>query len=323
MAKKGKNKKKYNEDDAIPDSPDVSSQPEDTAPADTAPEDTAPEDDPLAGLNAEERAAMEEHLKGGGELGKWHEGDRLSKKAWDAMSQESRDLLGLSTWADAQNAMRAYRRRYDPNNPEGDIGRRRQDIFASALQNYGLAGAGNWNDVQNALSSAGLGLDDPLMKQLHMAYLGTGDPSGTFHSTGDGNWLNVATSDLAARPEAMPGWAGGLQNVLSAPILGDLAHSAFNLNKWFDQGRSSMEGRTAEGGFYNVTPGGDYQYVDMFGRPTQGGTAMPNINNTWQQGNQMNSLFAPPSQFGKPSLQSWATQKPKQSFNTGNTWSWR
>ena len=66
-------------------------------------------------LTPEERARMDAHLAGGGDLGSWQRGDMPpSPDRWYGMSQNERDLLGLSergtlgsAWEGFQARMRA------------------------------------------------------------------------------------------------------------------------------------------------------------------------------------------------------------------------
>lgn len=161
---------------------------------------------------------------------------------------------------------RAYRATFDPNNPAGWRGRRNENealqISAALRNNPSLAHGAGWDQL---LSSLGIfNQKDNRMaryKSLSMARDGGLVLGTNFHLDGNGNYMDVATSDLSEkyRPHSLsenPNLAGQAGNSfvdqLDAPF-------ANQFQRW--QRREPMQ-RGSNGYLFNDGPGGTTYYDD-------------------------------------------------------------
>src|SRR5688572_24208607 len=99
---------------------------------------------------------------------------RLSKTDWDAMSQEERDSLGVSTFGDYQKIARNWR----AGHMKGGANYEAKGNLADAIRQ---GGAGSWQDVMRIAQGQGYAMEkdmgQALLKRLKMAFEGTADPS--------------------------------------------------------------------------------------------------------------------------------------------------
>lgn len=162
---------------------------------------------------------------------------------------------------------RAYRSTFDPNDPNGWRGRRNEQenmqISAALRNNPGMAHGAGWDQL---LASLGIyNQKDNRMaryKSLGMARDGNLILGTNFHLDGNGNYMDVATSDVNERyrPHALSqnrNLAGQARNSfvdqLDAP-------SANLFQRWQRGGQTGMQQDPATGYFIQRSPEGTYYY---------------------------------------------------------------
>lgn len=212
-----------------------------------------------------------------------------AKTDWDAMTPEQRAAIGLPEWKDYKAAAQAWRANFKPGGGNYEF----QQSLARDIAN---SGANSWDQIERVLAQRGIfnrkEEGQALFRRLQGAFQGTMDPSGRFHRTPDGQWVDVGTSDLAKR--GIPGAAdfhgsapSGLQGVLGGLAMQGGKSDIQQFQDFLASGSSSIEGTDPRTGlYYNDTPDGRRVYYDRAGYqvdPQSGQTLGHYVSGAFQQ----------------------------------------
>lgn len=186
----------------------------------------------------------------------------------DAGGQGYDPAVHGGTFADWQANRRAYRSTFNPNDPNGWRGRRNEaeDMqMAAEIRNNPaiLRNQGLWDAM---LARLGI-FNQKDMRQSRYKSLGMARDGGliyntNFHLDGNGNYMDVATSDQANkyRPKPLsgnPNLAGQANN----PFVDQLDAPSANLfQRWQRQGVTGMPMDPATGYYIQQGPGGTFYY---------------------------------------------------------------
>jgi hypothetical protein len=191
-----------------------------------------------------------------------------AKTDWDAMSEDERAAIGLPKWDDYKRAAQAWRANFKP-------GGGNYEFQAGIARDIANSGARSWADIERVLASKGIfnrkEEGQALYRRLHGAFQGTMDPTGRFHRTPDGQWVDVGTSDLskrglAGRADYHGDAPGGLQAVLGGLAMTGGKSDIQQFQEFVRSGNSSIEGMDPRTGLYfNRTPDGRMVYYDQAG----------------------------------------------------------
>lgn len=118
----------------------------------------------------------------------------VNKKDWDAMSQEERDSIGVSTFDDLKRINMGWRSGFAP----GGGNYQNQQRISDVLRGSNISSEA---DLARALNQAGVfnqkDEGQALYRRLMGAFRGDIDPSGRYHRGEGGQWADMGTSDLA------------------------------------------------------------------------------------------------------------------------------
>lgn len=196
-------------------------------------------------------------------------GSRPAAKAdWDVMTPEQRAAIGLPDWNAWKTAAKAWRSNFQPGGANFEF----QTSIARDIAN---SGASSWDQIQNVLAQRGI-FNRPeegqaLFRRLQGAFQGNMDPTGRYHKTADGQWVDVGTSDMAKRGLAGradysgPGMSGQ-QAVLAGLGMTGGKSDIMQFQEWLNSGVSSIEGVDPSTGLlFNTNPNGQKTYYDRSG----------------------------------------------------------
>jgi endosialidase-like protein len=192
-----------------------------------------------------------------------------AKTDWDAMTPEQRAAIGLPDWNSYKTAAKAWRANFQPGGGNFEF----QTSLARDIAN---SGAQSWDQISQILANRGIinqkEQGQALYRRLQGAYQGQMDPTGRYHlDPSSGQWVDVATSDLAKR-----GIAGradyhgaaptGLQAVMSGLGMTGGKSDIMQFQDFLHSGQSSIEGVDPQTGLlYNTDPSGRKTYYDQGG----------------------------------------------------------
>jgi len=226
-----------------------------------------------------------------------------SKTDWDAMSPEERASIGLPDWNSYHAAQQNWRSGFAPGggNYQG------QANLANALRS---SGASNWNDISRVLESMGIRNSkeegQALYRRLQGAFQGNIDPSGRYHRGGDGQWVDVGTSDLNRRGIAgRADYSGNMSGIQA--VLAGLAGGGGDEQGYFDR-------LVSQGDWTEWPPGSGKFFNDPGNDPSK--RVWVDRNNLQVQGSGYKSTFDPSqgpsvdySQVGTGRISDWLAKQ--------------